>query len=351
MLYYQTEDLELPDLPKIRHVKVIGEMKSYNHDFTLDEYLENTLSQDINHIIVDISGVTIMNSGAIACLFGFDDKFSIFGGKMVLIQVPEKVSSLFDMLGIPFKMHNTLEDAVRNILNKNDASLTRKKTIKSKSLETIENSTSYHGCTFFLKEDDTYQIAHCTFENCSFRTDIVLDEIKDCFFENCNFSNRFCLNLAYAKRLPLGLGMLSSLTHLNLQSAEITKLPWEIRRLSSLTHLDLECSEITKLPPEILGLSSLTQLNLRGAKIRELPNEIGQLSSLTHLYLSGTCIDVLPKEIGQLSSLKVLDLGGTRITELPKEIGQISSLRTIDLSGTNITELPKEITKTIDVVV
>ena len=149
--------------------------------------------------------------------------------------------------------------------------------------------------------------------------------------------------------LPSEIGMLLSLTHLDLDFNPMTgTIPSEIGMLSALTWLDLEYSRMTgTIPSEIGMLSSLTVLDLQRNLITGMvPSEILMLSSLKEVYLDINSITgTIPSEVGMLSSLERLVLDDNLITgTIPSEIGMLSSLIDLYLRGNLITgTIPSEI--------
>jgi len=157
------------------------------------------------------------------------------------------------------------------------------KTIKNESLEDIEENTTYTYCAFYLNEKKQYSAKNCKFIDCSFRSNIALDNIENCTFTNCGFSSNF----------------------------------------------EIFLHELTEFPKNILQFRSLTYLCSTNNEFTEIPKEISQLQNLTELYLSGNKLTEIPKEIGQLQNLTYLNLDWNRLTELPKEIGQLQNLTKI----------------------
>ncbi|KAF3779415.1 putative adenylate cyclase regulatory protein [Nymphaea thermarum] len=198
-----------------------------------------------------------------------------------------------------------------------------------------------------------------SFSYCSNLT-ICLDFTSMPYLEILDF--RSCTKMS---ELDSSIGLLESLTHLNLSGCESLKtLPQEIWQLTSLQELDLSyCTEISTLPSQIEDLKSLKPvllgklkvLNFEGCsnltispdftsmpyleklnldkckKMSELDPSIGLLESLTHLSLSFCrSLKTLPQEIWQLTSLYKLDLSYcTEITALPSQMEDPKSLKPV----------------------
>ncbi|MCX6377360.1 MAG: leucine-rich repeat domain-containing protein, partial [Armatimonadetes bacterium] len=125
----------------------------------------------------------------------------------------------------------------------------------------------------------------------------------------------------------------------------LTSLPPEIGLLTSMTELQLSRNRLTSLPPEIGLLTSLRELHLSGNRFTSLPPEIGRLTSLTGLDLSKNRLTSLPPETGQLTGLSDLKLYSNQLTSLPPEIGRLTNLRRLYLSRNPLTSPPPEVIK------
>ena len=138
---------------------------------------------------------------------------------------------------------------------------------------------------------------------------------------------------------------LTSLTHLDLEFAELSTLPTGIfDGLTSLTRLDLDGNPITALPAGIFdGLTSLTHLTLTSSRIGTLPAGIFDgLTALTRLDLSSNQITALPAGIFDgLTALTDLRLHFNRLSTLPAGIFDgLTTLTNLSLANNRITTLP-----------
>ncbi|XP_031476370.1 disease resistance protein RPV1-like [Nymphaea colorata] len=174
--------------------------------------------------------------------------------------------------------------------------------------------------------------------------------------------------------LDPSIGLLESLTHLNLSGCESLKtLPREIWQLTSLIRLDLShCTEITTLPsqmedpkslkpvllgklrvlyfincsnltscPDFTSMPHLETLDFTNCtKMSELDPSIGLLESLTHLSLKKCgSLKAVPQEIWQLTSLEELDLSFCiEITTLPSQMEDPKSLEPVLLGKLEVLE-------------
>jgi Leucine-rich repeat (LRR) protein len=74
--------------------------------------------------------------------------------------------------------------------------------------------------------------------------------------------------------------------NLKLAGNQLQIIPIEIGNLRSLRHLDLSNNQLQVLPVEIGNLEALQTLGLPGNQLQALPAEIGNLRSLVHLYFT-----------------------------------------------------------------
>ena len=150
--------------------------------------------------------------------------------------------------------------------------------------------------------------------------------------------------------IPLQLGNLSNLTHLDLNTnvSLSGKLPPQLGSLSDLTHLDLHHNRLSgPIPPELGGLSNLTHLDLNYNRLSgPIPPELGGLSSLERLLLYDNELSGrIPPELGGLSSLKRLYLNGNElIGRIPPDLGGLSALERLFLNDNDLSgPIPSEL--------
>eukprot|EP01018_Ginkgo_biloba_P017222 Gb_12684 [translate_table: standard] len=145
--------------------------------------------------------------------------------------------------------------------------------------------------------------------------------------------------------IPDSIGMLSSLTQLDLSENKIVSLPASIEGLSGLKILDLHTNQLQSLPDTIGKLGILNSLDLHGNRLTTLPGSLGDLKSLTCLDVSSNQLSSLPLSVGQLSNLERLNIETNEIGELPYTIGQCAALTKLRADFNHLKGLPEAIGK------
>ncbi|PPR92227.1 hypothetical protein GOBAR_AA28449 [Gossypium barbadense] len=140
-----------------------------------------------------------------------------------------------------------------------------------------------------------------------------LNRIPDDFCQSMSALRLLDLSFTSIRRIPVSIGQLLELCHLNLTATKITTLPKELGSLAKLVHLNLlRTYSLRTIPPEaITGLSKLVVLNLYYSYERwkiqnsNCEDEVGfeVLETLTQLRFLGLTIStwmVRPEKIGYL---------------------------------------------------
>jgi hypothetical protein len=122
-------------------------------------------------------------------------------------------------------------------------------------------------------------------------------------------------------RIPREIGLLESLTHLELAEDQLTSsIPTELGLLTALTALYLNTNQLTsRIPTELGLLTQLTFLTLRNNSLTStIPTELGLLAGLNYALVldANQLTSTIPTELGQLTALTYLylqdnDLSGT----------------------------------------
>ncbi|MCV6636988.1 leucine-rich repeat domain-containing protein [Candidatus Albibeggiatoa sp. nov. NOAA] len=159
-----------------------------------------------------------------------------------------------------------------------------------------------------------------------------------------SLGNHFNVGTAKEQSFPPLVPLLTHLSTLILNQANITDIPTEIGQLKDLTTLDLSSNYLSQFPIAILQLTQLQTLDLRSAYVNvervDIPSEINQLVNLQHLNLVHNYLYELPEGISQLPQLTELIAYNNHLTTLPASFGQLTQLQILDLSYNDFTSMP-----------
>ncbi|CAJ1936559.1 unnamed protein product [Cylindrotheca closterium] len=142
--------------------------------------------------------------------------------------------------------------------------------------------------------------------------------------------------------IPTALGMLQTLTRLNLDNNELVgTIPSELGMLNNVTGMFMHGNKLAGTIPTQLGaLTALTRLNLARNKglSGTLPTEFGMLTSCTRIMLfSNSLSGTIPTNILALSHLKQLELNNNSFTgPLPEGIESLTSLTSLDVGNNRL---------------
>lgn len=113
-----------------------------------------------------------------------------------------------------------------------------------------------------------------------------------------------------------------------------------------ITELDIANASFLRLTgnfKDVTGigiLTSLSYLDISGNPVVSLPEEIGNLKSLRTLKATETKLQTLPESIGDLPNLNLLDVSRAELTSLPESIGNLTNLNNIAFAENNLSTLP-----------
>ncbi|BBM85612.1 STAS domain-containing protein [Candidatus Uabimicrobium amorphum] len=114
MIQFQNRQIQLPDGAPVIVSRILGSIDgSTVRQF--EEKLLGFLGQGVQHLIIVFSQVNYINSTGMGVLVKIADKFQESGGDISLVDVPDKLIALFNMLGLLslIKLSKSEEEAVQ----------------------------------------------------------------------------------------------------------------------------------------------------------------------------------------------------------------------------------------------
>ena len=114
MIQFQNRQIQLPDGTPVIVSRILGSIDgSTVRQF--EEKLLGFLDQGVQHLIIVFSQVNYINSTGMGVLVKIADKFQESGGDISLVDVPDKLIALFNMLGLLslIKLSKSEEEAVQ----------------------------------------------------------------------------------------------------------------------------------------------------------------------------------------------------------------------------------------------
>ncbi|MBP7583643.1 MAG: STAS domain-containing protein [Spirochaetes bacterium] len=95
-------EINIQDIDGYRQVVLKGEFSLYNvHE--LKEIILNSIDPDSCDMIVDLDGVSYMDSSALGVLFAAQKKLVTFGKDLFLSHVSREMRDIMNLAGIRFK--------------------------------------------------------------------------------------------------------------------------------------------------------------------------------------------------------------------------------------------------------
>ncbi|KAJ7525441.1 hypothetical protein O6H91_17G051200 [Diphasiastrum complanatum] len=144
------------------------------------------------------------------------------------------------------------------------------------------------------------------------------------------------------RTLPESLGCLSCLKVLDIEKNMIEELPWTIGHCTALEELRADFNKLKGLPEAVGNLCHLRYLSVHLNSLKSLPTTVGNLKALEELDLHFNQLEYIPESLCSLTSLRRLDLSSnfTELKALPKSIGNLWGLQELNISYNHITVLP-----------
>lgn len=81
---------------------------------TLDKAIGDTLAKEVKYMVIDHGGLKHISSAGLSVLFDYINKFRKTDGDIKLVNVPERIYKIYDLLGFTsiFKFFKTTEEAI-----------------------------------------------------------------------------------------------------------------------------------------------------------------------------------------------------------------------------------------------
>ncbi|XP_050739528.1 leucine-rich repeat protein 1-like [Eriocheir sinensis] len=154
--------------------------------------------------------------------------------------------------------------------------------------------------------------------------------------------------LAITKRsdYPLATGFPRTLEELRINKIQLSRIEARIVKLPRLHTLDLGLNQVSVLPIGLGSMSSLTHLDLRENHLSAIPAQVfaGSLrNTLVSLDLAQNLLTYLPHTITSLHNLLTLRLDGNRLIKLPLSLGKLTNLRCLSVSNNKLIDLPASV--------
>ena len=130
MIEFQNRQVKLQDGTPVIICRISGSIDG-STCFQFEKNLLGFLDEGFRYLIIVFSQVDYINSTGMGILVKLADKFKEVGGAFSLVDVPEKLIALFNMLGLLtlIKLGKTEEDALEKF-QKQGVTVTNKKTVK-----------------------------------------------------------------------------------------------------------------------------------------------------------------------------------------------------------------------------
>lgn len=108
---------QIDDVGSYRIMKLNGEFIGGEETDKLSQALKDAAAADLNKLVLDLSGVTFLNSMALGVLLSANALFHKHGGKVVLCNPSEYLKTIFETtkLSLIFTIDKTIEEAIKSL--------------------------------------------------------------------------------------------------------------------------------------------------------------------------------------------------------------------------------------------
>lgn len=194
----------------------------------------------------------------------------------------------------------------------------------------------------------------CIPEGCAYTDSLALVALYHAT-DGANWANTWDLNMPMDTWYGVTLNVERCVKELSLDNNQLSgSIPVELGNLSNLTHLNFGYNQLTgSIPLELGNLLNLENLSLRNNQLSgSIPSDLGNLINLTHLYLRNNQLSgSIPVELGNLSNLILLiNLQNNQLNgNIPVELSNLTTLEELNLNNNQLSgSIPVELSNLIN---
>ncbi|CAH2355014.1 adenylate cyclase [[Candida] railenensis] len=161
------------------------------------------------------------------------------------------------------------------------------------------------------------------------------------FIQSCNNLTSIIFSRNGCSKFPMNFLEAKKLTQLDMQKNFLDELPSKFgNHLKNLTHLKLNSNQLSTLPKSFGKLKNLVSLNLSSNYFNSYPEAVSELINLADLDLSYNDLSVLPDSISKLQNLAKLNLCTNKLEKsLPEFFTNFKSLKRLDIRYNQISNI------------
>ena len=138
----------------------------------------------------------------------------------------------------------------------------------------------------------------------------------------------------------VSIGMLETLTHLNLGHNSLTEWPLGLEKCTTLNHLDLSHNKIQQLYKQIGKLRALQDLLIQNNELKDVPESLGECLELKVLLAGDNSIESLPESLSNLIQMQQIELQFNNLGALSSSFKSWSHLQTLRVDHNPLRNIP-----------
>jgi len=165
-----------------------------------------------------------------------------------------------------------------------------------------------------------------------------------------------------SKIFPLGIGKMSNLERIEINTTTFTGFPKEISNCKNLKSIvlmgnfefpkeialleldsikwNISKEKLETIPKEVYTILSLKFLSITHQNIKEISRDFNQLKHLKHLDLSDNKIELIEDNFGDIPNLEILLLQNNQIKGFPSGVKKTKNIKEINLNNNLLNSLP-----------